>query len=57
MPSLHRRVLLKRFNSNERFSKTEAIVDSAVSLPVYPSLSDEEVGYVAEVFNELVKGA
>jgi perosamine synthetase len=57
VPPLHRRVLLEKFNSNARFLKTEAILDSAVSLPVYPSLSDEEVGYVAGVFNELFKGA
>jgi perosamine synthetase len=57
VPPLHRRVLLKKFKSSARFPKTEAIVDSAVSLPVYPSLSDEEVGYVADVFNGLVKGA
>jgi perosamine synthetase len=56
VPPLHRRVLLKRFNSNARFPKTEAIVDSAVSLPVYPSLRDEEVEYVVDVFKEAVKG-
>ena len=57
VPSLHRRVLLKRFNSNARFPKTEEISNSAVSLPIYPSLGDEEVEYVADVFNGLVKGA
>jgi perosamine synthetase len=57
VPPLHRRVLVEKFNSNAEFPKTEAILDSAVSLPVYPSLRDEEVEYVADVFNGLVKGA
>jgi perosamine synthetase len=51
MPPLHRRVLLKEFNSSARFPKTDEILDSAISLPIYPSLRDEEVEYVAETFN------
>jgi perosamine synthetase len=54
VPPLHRRVLLKNFNSNARFPKTEAILDSAISLPMYPSLRDEEVEYVVDVFNKVV---
>ena len=51
VPPLHRRVLFKKFNSNTKFPKTEDILDSAISLPIYPSLIDEEAEYVADVFN------
>jgi perosamine synthetase len=56
VPPLHRRVLLKKFNSNAEFPKTEEILNSTISLPMYPSLRDEEVEYVVDVFNEAVKG-
>jgi perosamine synthetase len=56
VPPLHRRELLKKFNSNVGFSKTEEVLDSAISLPIYPSLRDEEAEYVVDVFNEAVKG-
>ena len=56
VPPLHRRVLLEKFNINARFPKTEKILDSAISLPVYPSLRDDDVEYVVDVFNEAVKG-
>jgi perosamine synthetase len=56
VPPLHRRVLLEKFNINARFPKTEEILDSVISLPIYPSLRDEEVEYVVDVFKEAVKG-
>jgi len=55
VPPLHRRALLKRFNSNAEFSKTEEIVNSAISLPIYPSLTDEEVMYVVDNLNRIIE--
>ena len=55
VPPLHRRALLKRFNSNTEFSKTEEIVNSAISLPIYPSLTDEEVMYVVDNLNRIIE--
>ena len=52
MPPLHRRALLKEFNINAIFPKTEEIVTFTVSLPIYPSLSDDEVTYIANIFNK-----
>ena len=56
MPPLHRRTLIKKFNGGARFSKTEEILDSAISLPIYPSLEDEEAMHVADIFNRVAKG-
>jgi len=55
MPPLHRRVLLKKYNSNVKFPKTDEILNSAISLPIYPSLEDEEAEYVADVFNKVIE--
>ena len=54
VPPLHRRALIRKFNSNARFPKTEEILDLEISLPIYPSLEDEEVECVADAFNEVV---
>jgi len=51
VPPLHRRTLIRNFNNNAKYPKTEAILNSAISLPMYPTLSDEEVKYVADTFN------
>lgn len=55
VPPLHKRALIRRFNSDARFPKTEEILDSAISLPIYPSLDDERVEYVADAFMSCVK--
>ena len=55
MPPLHRRTLIRKFNGNAKFPKTEEILDSAISLPMYPSLSDEEAGYVADTLRDCHK--
>jgi perosamine synthetase len=55
MPPLHRRDLLKEFNKNAVFSKTEEILNSTISLPIYPSLTDEEVIYVADILNKIMR--
>ena len=54
VPPLHRRTLIMKFNSNARFPKTDVILNSAISLPIYPSLSDEEAEYVVDAFNKVV---
>ena len=54
MPPLYRRTLIMKFNSNARFPKTDAILNSAIYLPIYPSLSDEEAEYVVDAFNKVV---
>lgn len=56
MPPLHRRTLIRKFNKNEKFPNTEAVLNSAISLPIYPSLSGEKVEYVADVFMRLLEG-
>lgn len=55
VPPLHRRTLIKKFNNNRKFQKTEKILDSAISLPIYPSLGNEEAEHVADTFNEVVR--
>jgi perosamine synthetase len=54
MPPLHRRALLKEFNKDAEFPKAEEIINFTVSLPIYPSLKDEEAEYVADAFNKVV---
>ena len=56
VPPLHKRTLIRKFNKNEKFPNTEAVLNSAISLPMYPSLSNEKVGYVADVFMSLLDG-
>jgi perosamine synthetase len=55
VPPLHRRALLKKFNPTMTVPKTEKILASAISLPIYPSLENEEVEYVAESLNNILK--
>lgn len=51
-PPLHKRALVKKFNGKQKFLKTEEVINSAISLPIYPSLTDKEITYVADVFNK-----
>lgn len=39
---------MNAYKSEQRLGKTEFFGEHLVSLPLYPSLSDEEVGYIAE---------
>ena len=54
VPPLHRRALLKEFNKEASFLKTEAILNSAVSLPIYPSLGDKEIEYVVNTLSKVI---
>ena len=55
MPPLQKRILLKKYNENTKFEKTDEIMNSAISLPIYPSLSNEEVERVIDVFNKVLR--
>ncbi|MCK5611730.1 DegT/DnrJ/EryC1/StrS family aminotransferase [Candidatus Pacearchaeota archaeon] len=54
-PPLHKRALFKRFNDGLEFKKTDEIVDSAISLPIYPDLTDGEVEYIIESFYDVTE--
>jgi perosamine synthetase len=56
IPPLHKRSILQKYNSNQNFSKTDEIVNSSISLPIYVSMSDEEVMYVAHALNIILGG-
>ena len=56
VPPLHRRALFTRFNNNLELLKTEDIINSALSLPLYPSLTTKEAEYVATALNEVIRG-
>lgn len=56
IPPLHKRSIIKKYNSNQKFIKTDEIVNSSISLPMYASLSDEEVMYVADTLNVILGG-
>ena len=53
-PPLHKRALIHRFNNTDSFFKTDEIVNSAVSLPIYPTLTDEEVMYIVDSLNRSI---
>jgi dTDP-4-amino-4,6-dideoxygalactose transaminase len=54
-PPLHKRALFKSFNEGLEFKKTDEIIGSAISLPIYPTLTDEEVEYIIESFCNVLK--
>lgn len=56
IPPLHKRSILNKYNTNQKFPKTDEIVNSSISLPIYVSLSDEEVMYVADTLNTVIGG-
>jgi len=55
VPPLHRRALIKKYNLNGKFIKTDNIVNSSISLPMYYSLTDEDAIYVANILNNIMK--
>ena len=55
VPPLHRRALLREFNVNTKFPKTEEILNSAISLPIYPALMDEEAEYVVNALSDVIR--
>ncbi len=55
VPPLHRRTLIRKFNGDAKFPKTEEILDSAVSLPIYPTLREEEAEYVANTLSKVIR--
>lgn len=56
IPPLHKRALFYKYNKSKEFINTDKIVSSAISLPIYPTLSDEKVNYIIDSFNEIRGG-
>ncbi|KCZ72284.1 putative PLP-dependent enzyme possibly involved in cell wall biogenesis [Candidatus Methanoperedens nitroreducens] len=52
-PPLHRRSL---FASNRQYPNTEKIINTSISLPIYPSLEDEEILNISDTFNKIRAG-
>ena len=55
VPPLHRRTLIRKFNGNAKYPNTEGILDSAISLPIYPALMDEEAEYVVNALSDVIR--
>jgi len=53
-PPLYRRELLRRY-CKRSFPKTDEIAESSISLPIYPSLSDEKAIYIASTVKKTLK--
>lgn len=56
IPPLHKRSIIRKYNSNQKFIKTDEIVNSSISLPMFVSLSNEDVIYVADTLNTIIGG-
>ncbi|AKB38024.1 Putative aminotransferase, DegT family [Methanosarcina siciliae C2J] len=55
-PPLHKRSIIKKYNVNQIFPKTDEVVNTSISLPMYVSLSDEEVVCIADTLNSILGG-
>ena len=55
LPPLHRRTLVKNFIDVGNFPKTDEILNSSISLPIYPSLTEERVLHVIDNLNKCLK--
>ena len=56
VPPLHKRALIKRFNKNSEFMKTNELLASSLSLPIYPTLTDKNAEYVSEILDKEIRG-
>lgn len=56
VPPLHKRALLMKFNNSSTYLETEKIVNSTISLPIYPTLNNKDAEYVADVLDNILKG-
>jgi len=54
VPPLHKRSIFTLFNKGKVFPKTDEIVSSAISIPVFPSLTDEEILYIGSTLNNVI---
>lgn len=54
MPPLNKRASIEKYNLNKEFPKTNEIVESAVSLPMYSSLTYDDALFVAETLNKAI---
>ncbi len=53
-PAIHRFSIYKDFNIS--LPMTEYVTDNEITLPMYASLSDEEVDFIVEALNEAING-
>jgi len=51
---LHKISILKPFNNNVEFPKTDEIVASTISIPIFPTLTDEEILYIGSTLNNII---
>lgn len=51
---LHKRAILKPFNTSVEFPKTDKIVASTFSIPIFPTLTDEEIVYIGSTLNNVI---
>ncbi|WP_340817868.1 DegT/DnrJ/EryC1/StrS family aminotransferase [Methanolobus sp. WCC4] len=54
IPPLHKRSLFNSSLSSTGFAQTDRIINSAVSLPIYPTLDDDQVVYIIDSLNEVL---
>lgn len=52
---LHRHPYYKDFADNKRFPVADSVFEEVVSLPMFPGMSDDDVYYVIENVNRLIK--
>jgi perosamine synthetase len=55
IPPLHKRSTIKKYNSDIHFPKTDEIVNSSISLPMYVSISEEKIACVTDTLNNILK--
>lgn len=48
---LHRRTIFS--NHHNHFLNTDGIINTSLSLPIYPTLKDEDVLYISDMFNKI----
>ena len=52
-PPLHKRALFN-LNPSRNYPETEKIIQTAVSLPIYPSLTDDEAIFISDTINKIL---
>jgi len=54
VPPLHKRALINKYNHSKEFIHTDRIINSAISLPIYPTLDEEDVNLIIDSLNEIL---
>jgi perosamine synthetase len=55
LPPLHKRELFNKYNYSKEFINTDRIINSAISLPIYPTLENEDVNLIIDSLNEILR--